>query len=176
MRSILLGALVLLSGVAGSALAAGGGIRVALDAPSQSRDSGSGMVAFTVVNESASPIHVLRWQTPLDGVESELFDVTFNGEPVDYTGRMVKRPAPQADDYIELKPGESRSVEVDISAYYDMRTSGPYVVQYRRDAAALVREADRVARAGVTATLQLDSAATTLWVDGAGAPLDQEAL
>ncbi|MEO7430801.1 MAG: M35 family metallo-endopeptidase, partial [Dokdonella sp.] len=42
--------------------------------------------------------------------------------------------------------------------------------------AALVREADRVARAGVTATLQLDSAATTLWVDGAGAPLDQEAL
>lgn len=176
MRSILLGALLFLSGTAGTALAATGGIRVALDAPSKSSDAGSGTLAFTVVNESASPIHILRWQTPLDGVESDLFDVTFNGESIDYTGRLVKRLAPSASDYIELKPGESRSIDVDLSAYYDMRKSGQYTVEYRRDASALVREADRAARADVTATLALESRATTLWVDGAAAPLDEEAM
>src|SRR4249920_859905 len=99
MRSILLGAFLFLAGTTGTALAATGGIRVALDAPTQSSDAGSGTLAFTVVNESASPVHILRWQTPFDGVDSDLFDVTFNGESIDYTGRLVKRPAPVASDY-----------------------------------------------------------------------------
>ena len=42
MRSILLGALLVLSCTAGTALAATGSIRVALDAPSRSSDAGSG--------------------------------------------------------------------------------------------------------------------------------------
>jgi peptidyl-Lys metalloendopeptidase len=176
MRSILLGALLFMSGVSTSALAAPGGVRVVLDPPARSTDAGSGTMAFTVTNESASPLHLLRWQTPLDGVESDLFDVTANGDPVDYAGRLVKRPAPQSTDYIELKAGESRTVEVDLSAYYDMRKGGQYIVEYRRDAATLVREADRAARADVAATLSLESRPVTLWVDGAPAPLDEEVL
>jgi peptidyl-Lys metalloendopeptidase len=174
MRRIWLGTILLIAGATGTASAATGSVEVRLGAPSKSVDAGSGTLAFTVANESATPVHVLRWQTPLDGVDSDLFDVQLDGESVSYIGRLVKRPAPQASDYIELKSGESRSVEVDLSAYYDMRKSGQYVVQYRRDAAALVQEADRAARADVAATLALDRRSTTLWVDGAPNPLDAE--
>jgi peptidyl-Lys metalloendopeptidase len=169
-----LGAILFVAGAAGTASAATGSVEVRLGAASKSVDAGSGTLAFTVANESAAPVHVLRWQTPLDGIDSDLFDVRLDGASVAYVGRLVKRPAPQAADYIELKPGESRSVEVDLSAYYDMRKNGQYVVQYRRDARALVQEADRAARADVAATLALDSRSMTLWVDGAPSPLDAE--
>ena len=174
MRSIWLGTLLFVAGVAGAASATAGNVQVRLDATSKSSDVGSGKLAFTVSNESSAPMHVLRWQTPLDGVDSDMFDVQLNGESVTYIGRFVKRPAPQSADYIELKPGEARSVDVDLSAYYDMRKGGQYTVQYRRDAAALVQEAGIAARADVAATLAVDSRSTTLWVDGAANPLDEE--
>ncbi|MEO6688289.1 MAG: M35 family metallo-endopeptidase [Dokdonella sp.] len=174
MRSIWLGTLLLVAGVAGAASATAGNVQVRLDATNKSSDAGSGKLAFTVSNESSAPMHLLRWQTPLDGVDSDMFDVQFNGESVSYIGRLVKRPAPQAADYIELKPGEARSVEVDLSSYYDMHQGGQYTVQYRRDAASLVLEAGLAARADVAATLAVDSRSTTLWVDGGANPLDAE--
>lgn len=176
MRRIWLGILLFAAGVAGTASATAGNVQVRLDAASKSVDAGSGKLAFTVANGSDAAVHVLRWQTPLDGVDTDMFAVTLNGQPVEYVGRLVKRTAPREADYIELKPGEARSVEVDLSAYYDMRKNGQYVVQYRRDATALVQEATRAARADVAATMALDSRALTLWVDGAASPLDVEEM
>jgi peptidyl-Lys metalloendopeptidase len=163
------------AGAFASASAFAAGLAVRLDAPASKADFGSGKLAFTIENDSAAPLHVLRWQTPLEGVDSDLFDVRLDGQPVRYLGRLVKRPAPQAADYVELAPGEARTVEVDLSAYYDMRKSGQYEVQYRRDAAAVTLEAAQAARADVAATLALDSRPATLWVDGAPNPLADEA-
>lgn len=173
MRNICLGTFMFVAGVAGSLPATAADLAVRLDASSKAA-AGSGTVTFTIANDSATALHVLRWQTPLDGVDSDLFDVRLDGQPVRYVGRMVKRPAPQAADYAELKPGEARTVEVDLSAYYDMRKSGQYSVQYRGDAQTLALEARQAAKANVVATLTLQSSVATLWVDGAPNALDFE--
>ena len=169
MRKILLGSL--LFACAGVAAAAPGGVSVHLDASAKAADSGSGRLVFTMSNDGAASVHVLRWQTPFDGVTTDLFAVERDGVAVAYTGPLYKRAAPQAKDYIELAPGASRTVDVDLSAYYDMKAGGQYAIRYARDAAALL-EAGEAAKAGVAATAAIDSDAVTLWVDGGPDALD----
>jgi peptidyl-Lys metalloendopeptidase len=89
------------------------------------------VVRVTLSNGSAQDLSVLRWQTPLQGVRSNLFEVLLDGRPVTYTGRLYKRPAPKAEDYLRLAPGSSTTVEVDLSSYYDMSRTGEYSVRYR---------------------------------------------
>lgn len=84
----------------------------------------------TITNPNDTSIRVLKWFTPLEGVEQPLFTVTRDGEPVTYLGIMVKRPAPTEQDYITLKAGESLTSYVNLSAYYDLSVSGNYKVRY----------------------------------------------
>lgn len=89
-------------------------------------------VRFTLSNEGAAPVSVLKWQTPFEGVDDDLFTVGRNGEPVTYLGRHVKRAAPTAADFIVLAPGESRSAVVELSKYYDMSRTGEYTVVFNQ--------------------------------------------
>jgi peptidyl-Lys metalloendopeptidase len=89
------------------------------------------LVRVTLRNDGAQDVDLLRWQTPLHGVEADLFDVRLGGQPVAYTGRLYKRPAPRPEDYLRLAPGSSASADVDLSRYYDMSRTGEYSVQYR---------------------------------------------
>lgn len=89
------------------------------------------VVRVTLRNDGAEDVSLLRWQTPLRGIESNLFDVRLDGETVAYLGRLYKRPAPAAEDYLRLAPGASATVEVDLSRYYDMSLTGEYSVGYR---------------------------------------------
>jgi len=172
MRKILLGSLLLVCATAGTALAASGSVSVRLDASTKAADIGSGKLVFTMSNDSSAAVHVLRWQTPFDGVTSDLFSVERDGVTVNYVGPLYKRAAPQAKDYIELQPGAARTVEVDLSAFYDMKVGGQYSINYARDAQSALLEADQAAKAGVAATARIDSDTTTLWIDGAPDALD----
>lgn len=146
--------------------AAPGNVAVHLDAPTSTADIGSGTLVFSMANESAATVHVLRWQTPFDGITTDLFRVERDGVEVAYTGPLYKRGVPQAKDYLELAPGASRTIEVDLSAYYDMKLGGQYSIVYARDADSVLREAARAAKAGIAATAAIDSDSATLWVDG----------
>lgn len=170
MRRILIGSL--LAACAGFATAAPGSVSVHLDASAKAADIGSGKLVFTMSNDSSAAVHVLRWQTPFDGVTTDLFRVERDGAEVAYTGPLYKRTEPQAKDYIELAPGASRTVEVDLSAYYDMKLGGQYAIAYARDADSALREASQAAKAGVAATARIDADQATLWVDGGAGALD----
>jgi peptidyl-Lys metalloendopeptidase len=85
---------------------------------------------MTITNLTRYPIKMLKWLTPVDGVEGPLLTVTRDGEPVAYIGKLVKRAAPTEQDYILLAAGESLTWDVNLSTYYDLSTSGNYVVQY----------------------------------------------
>lgn len=164
---------LLATGLLGATNAFAAGIEVALDATA--KDPGSGKIDYQLVNNGATTIHVLRWQTPVDGVTTDLFRVTRNGEEVAYTGPMYKRVEPRAEDYIALKPGESLSAEVDLSAYYDMRSGGQFEVSYARDASAVVREASLATKGGVAAgvaAFDLARGTAQVYVDAAPEPLD----
>ncbi len=121
---------------------------------------------FTLANESAAPISVLKWQTPFEGVDDDLFTVGRNGEPVTYLGRHVKRAAPTAEDFIVLAPGQSRTTVVELSKYYDMTRTGEYTVVYSHTLQSLAaRHTDTV------------SNEVAVWIEGdAGAVVPSEDL
>lgn len=113
-------------------------------------------VLFTLTNDGDDKAAVLKWQTPFEGVDDDLFTVARNGEPVTYLGRHIKRPAPTAADFLVLEPGESLSTEVELTAYYEMRVTGEYTVHYNH----LLQT-----RAGAIGS-EISSNVVSFWIEG----------
>jgi peptidyl-Lys metalloendopeptidase len=178
MQKLCAGFAVLVLGMGGITAANAAGLELRLSSPSQ-KEFGSGKIVYSLSNTTASSVQVLRWQTPLDGVNNEMFSVTQNGEPVAYVGRMVKRGTPTEKDYIELAPGQSLTVDVDLSAYYDMRKGGQFTVRYERGATDVIRDAAEAKRGGVqTGTIEFDHVggdSVTIFADVAPDAFDEAA-
>jgi peptidyl-Lys metalloendopeptidase len=120
------------------------------------------VVSWSLTNESDRPLWVLRWFTPVDGIEANIFAVTRNGQPVPYVGKLVKRPAPTPEDYLELQPGQTLQLAVDISAAYDLTVKGDYAVRFREER-LVVKESPEGPE--VKATVQTLGEAQ-FWVEG----------
>lgn len=88
------------------------------------------LVSVTISNPTRHTVRVLKWFTPVEGVEEPIFFVLRDGEPVAYTGAIYKRPAATGKDYISLKSGESITSVVNLGEYYDLSASGQYEVSY----------------------------------------------
>jgi hypothetical protein len=86
---------------------------------------------FKLTNRSAQPMFVLKWHTPLEGLLSNALEVTRDGTPVPYEGRMVKRGAPGVDDYAAIASGASVENEVDVALGYDLKQPGTYRITPR---------------------------------------------
>jgi peptidyl-Lys metalloendopeptidase len=155
-------------GLGGASAVSAAGLELRLDAP-VAKDYGSGKISYALTNTSGATLHVLRWQTPVGGMTGRLFEVTRNGEKVDYVGPMFKRAEPTAADYVELKAGETLATEIDLTAYYDMRAGGQFEVRYARDARDVVKEVNATAKSGVSAGyLDFDrKGVATIYVDAA---------
>jgi peptidyl-Lys metalloendopeptidase len=97
-------------------------------------------VRFSLTNQGADDLLVLKWKTPLAGIDDDLFVVERDGERLAYTGRLVKRAAPRPSDYVRIPAGESASVNLDLSAVYDMRKPGNYTVRYAAAGVDFVHE------------------------------------
>jgi peptidyl-Lys metalloendopeptidase len=85
-------------------------------------------VSFT--NTAKHAVKLLAWYTAEGELEEDLFEVTRDGEPVEYIGPHYKRPAPEKGDYITLAPGKSLTRSVDLSDFYDLSQTGDYSVRY----------------------------------------------
>jgi peptidyl-Lys metalloendopeptidase len=86
---------------------------------------------ITYRNDSAEDLYLVRWQTALQGVEQNVFDVRVDGQPVAYTGRLVKRATPKAEDFIRIPAGGSVSADVELSSVYDLSRTGEYSIRYQ---------------------------------------------
>jgi peptidyl-Lys metalloendopeptidase len=84
----------------------------------------------TFENPNEFPIKILKWFTPLEGIDRSLFIIMRNGKPVGYLGKLVKRPAPSDSDYLTINAGASMSWQVNLSSYYDLTVPGNYDVTY----------------------------------------------
>ncbi len=93
------------------------------------------MVDVTITNNSKSTIKLLKWYTPIDGVEEPLFALRRDGQDVEYIGAHYKRPQPTDADYFRLRAGESITRTVNLADYYDFSVSGEYAINF--DVAAL---------------------------------------
>jgi heat shock protein HslJ len=103
----------------------------ALEAPDSLPSGALVTVRFTLTNVSSEGLYVLAWFTPLEGLAGDIFWVQREGVDLDYRGKMVKRAAPTAKDYVWIEAGASTSVEVDLAEGYDLAPAGQYAVQFR---------------------------------------------
>jgi peptidyl-Lys metalloendopeptidase len=173
-RAVLgLSVLALSIGSAVAAPYAGSGVRVVLT-PSHDKalqDVGSA-VRFTMRNDGSAPVRVLKWQTPFFGVQHDLFDVAVGGQEVEYVGAWYKRGLPTKDDWMTLKPGESRSIDIDLSETYTFEASGQYEMKY----SAALNAYDEMAAGKAGAATTVESFALTRWVDGSDRFLPDDAF
>lgn len=131
-------------------------LRVSLSAGKSVLGAGdSVIVELTLTNAGRAPARLLKWHTPVDGVEEELFQVTRDGEAAAFVGPHYKRPAPRAGDYVALQAGASLTRQVDLSDLYDFSQTGSYTIHYDLGA---VRGAGKLAL--------LKSNSVTLWIEG----------
>lgn len=88
-------------------------------------------VKLTYKNRSRNSINILRWYLPdSDGnLEEGIFNITHNGESIDYLGAHYKRPAPTQGDYVTLAPNKKLSYTVELSGAYDFSQEGFYNVE-----------------------------------------------
>lgn len=88
-------------------------------------------IRFVITNNTDKPINVLKWNTPLEGFNGNIFQVKRDGVPVSYIGRVIKRGAPRPEDYVNIGPGKSISAIVNLSQAYEIYESGDYTVEFK---------------------------------------------
>lgn len=88
---------------------------------------------FTLKNDTAEPLEVLKWGTPFEGeFNDNMFDVTKDGQPLPYLGRQFKRATPQKEDFILMAPQSELSATLFLEKAYAITGPGLYAVQYRK--------------------------------------------
>ncbi len=89
------------------------------------------MLHVEMENVSGRTLRILKWRTPLAAdIGAPIFEVKIDGTPAPYIGKLIKRSAPQDDDYLILEPGRTASVEVDLANLYDLGRTGLCTVEF----------------------------------------------
>lgn len=142
------------------------------DADGQQR----GQFAVTVRNTGERVARVPKWELPLGELDASLFEVQRDGRAVDYVGRLVKRAAPRAEDFVTLQPGEARQARIDLADAYDLSRSGNYTINLNASLQyAAFADGEKIQRAeGQPQTVT--SAPLTLWLDGRGRAVRNELM
>ncbi|MBN9686518.1 MULTISPECIES: protease [unclassified Corallococcus] len=105
-------------------------------------------VLFKLTNRSESPVWVLKWQTPLEGILGTVFQITRDGEELPYQGPMVKRAAPSADSYAAIAPGATVENTVEVTQAWDFKKPGTYRITFRDALMDVATRKEDVPRAG----------------------------
>jgi len=135
-RTVTLGAALILAASTAAAAARLPDLGTRLElAQSGISDSRVVNVTVTVTNRTGETQSFLRRGTPFaDLFDAPMFAVERDGQPLTYLGRVVKYMPPRAEDFIELAPGESRSITVNLGDVFDLAAAGRYRVQLRAPA------------------------------------------
>ncbi|QSX77023.1 M35 family metallo-endopeptidase [Agrilutibacter solisilvae] len=171
----------LLSAVACSALLTGGiaavvaappmaqfnPLRVSMSAAPAGKAGFLGAVEVTITNTSRHAVRVPKYALPSDFIESKLFQVSRNGQPVQYEGPMVKRGLPTAEDFTILRAGETKRTVVDLSSAYDMSRSGQYTITLASPLQHASLSSGMMLKRANGLPMTIQSAPLQLWVDGA---------
>jgi peptidyl-Lys metalloendopeptidase len=94
---------------------------------SPEKDARPWVINMKVTNDGETPVAVLKWNTPFDTMQSNMFDVRDEaGRRAEYIGHIAKRGPPTVDDFLTLgiskqEPSDrSEAVTVDLSELYRM--------------------------------------------------------
>lgn len=87
-------------------------------------------ISFSLTNNSDDTVYVCKWNTPLEGFNSDMFEVKLGQERIIYLGRLVKRGQPTPDDYIKIAPNGKVTEVIDLSKAYETSDTGEYSVVF----------------------------------------------
>ena len=109
-------------------------VSIALLKGKQSSETNTTEIIINITNNTEKSMKVLKWNTPLEStLRADIFNVSIDNKKVSYIGIMVKRKVPpRAEDYIIFQPKETKTINLDISNYYKMDSSGIYAISYKR--------------------------------------------
>lgn len=122
-------------------------------------------VKISLTNNAQHPVRLLSFYAPAGELEEDLFVVKLEGQSVDFTGPHYKRPAPEGSDYVTLASGESLTRTVDLTSFYDFSKTGDYSIRY----------SVRYLPPGAPQAVAIESADTSLWIQGHFVPTPQQA-
>lgn len=107
-------------------------LRCAIEAPSQVVAGQKVLLRFTLANTGPQALLILRWNTPWEGQWfSPFVSVQLDGRGVPYSGPVMKRAEPHAEDYLRLEAGASVTSEVDLALPFNLAQPGRYRVTPR---------------------------------------------
>jgi peptidyl-Lys metalloendopeptidase len=87
-------------------------------------------VRFELTNHGSVDLLVLKWFTPLEGLNSDCLNVLRDGHTrVPYDGPLRKRGKPGPDDYVLVRAGETVTVDVDVSESYQVSIPAEYTIE-----------------------------------------------
>lgn len=104
--------------------------------------NGRALLHLTVSNYGKQTIWIPREMAEGKELSGRRFDVrAFDGRPLDYTGKMVKRAALTAADYVPVEPGKVLKNTIDLTPSYafqkgrhsyQMGYDGPYLTDVKQ--------------------------------------------
>jgi hypothetical protein len=106
------------------------GLTAYLELPEHLQMGGEINLKFTLTNTSDTPLYLLEWYTPLEGIAGEIFQVSLDGQAIPYEGILAYRGDPTPDSYILLNPGESTSAVVDLGTSFDFSKAGVFTIKF----------------------------------------------
>jgi hypothetical protein len=106
---------------------------------SYKKDEAASLI-FELTNHSKEPVHILKWNTPLEGMKTDCLAVRYNGKKIVYDGKLIKRGRPGPEDFLSLDPGESASAKIDVGEAYDISKPGRVKVAYRSEKMVYFRQ------------------------------------
>lgn len=145
-KTVVLGAACLL-GMAGNAGARDGGRNPVYQMVKVESRDGKVLVRLTIDNQSERTVYVPRTAASDKEVSGNWFDVrdSSNGDPLNYTGPMVKRAPLGKDDLFAVKPHTRHHNTVDITnAYAFMPGRHTYQLNYGGYYVADLKQIDQV--------------------------------
>ena len=99
---------------------------------------------FELTNHGDVDLYVLKWYTPLEGLNSDCLKVVRNGtEKVPYDGPKKKRGQPRPEDYVLVPAGGTVTAEVNVSESYAVSTPASYEVELNIPALERLPAAER---------------------------------
>jgi len=170
LSSAVLGTVVLAGAIAAAAAAPSTSrpnpLRVSMVAATGGGSDFLGPVEITITNTSRHTVRLPTWQLPSDAPTAKLFQVSLDGEPVAYRGRLAKRGLPTPADFTILRAGHSYSTVVDLSGAYDLSKTGQYTVTFAAPLQHASLSNGRMLKQPDGRAMAMRSVPLRLWVDG----------
>ena len=121
--------------------------------------------SFDYTNNAQEDYYLLKRNTPLEGLISYCITVSRQGNPLHYEGIFVYRAAPNQEDFVLVKSGETVSATVKLNDVFIFNSDGHYTITYNTPLKCVSKDNMNVQAEGTKMSEVAVEESTTLLMD-----------